>query len=351
MLNSFHRLTRDEVRKAIYMNKPARPVKCGTIPCDVELIGKYPHRIADLKRRYPDDVISVNITISYWEADYGDPNYRFAMRHSRKAEGNAVDNNPVIGDWSELALFLEEFPRMDREEPFEKINKLRNDNPDAYILVGFGHYFFQRMASLRGTENYLMDFYDCPENLAKVMDKLLELYDTWSSLASSAGADGITGSDDLGTQRGLFVSPELLGENIFPYYRKLSAILKRDGLDFWLHTCGNVTEIMDDLIDCGVQVLHPLQAGTMDDETISREYSGRICFNVGMDVQELIPNGTPEQVAEGIIKRAELYYNDFGGVVYSAGNVMLPGTPIENIEAYAKSLDDFCRGKQEKSDG
>ncbi|MDX1358842.1 MAG: uroporphyrinogen decarboxylase family protein, partial [Clostridia bacterium] len=309
------------------------------------LMDKYGDRISSLKRMYPDDVISINITIGYWDSEYGDQDYRFAMRRSERAEGNAADNNPIIRDWSDLPGFLNEFPRMDKDEPFNRIRKLRRENPDAYILVGFGHYFFQRLASLRGAQNFLMDFYDYPDKLEVVLEKLFELYDAWAHLAAEAGADGITGSDDLGTQRGLFVSPELLRKFIFPYYKKLSEVFIREGLDFWLHTCGNVTSIMEDIIESGVRVLHPLQAGTMDDDYISREYAGRICFNVGMDVQGLIPNGTPDEVTEGVRKRAKVYYNDFGGVVYSAGNVILTGTPIENIEAYAESLHEFCQSK------
>lgn len=338
-------LTKDEVRNAIYMRNPVMPVKCGTIPADSILMARYNDEIKELKSKYPDDVISRNITISYWDSEYDDSNYRFAMRHSEMTKGNAVDNNPIIKDWSELEQFLDEFPQMDKSEPFEIIKKIRKENPDKYILVGFGHYFFQRLASIRGTQKFLLDFYDHPKNLIAVLDKLYELYDTWSLLAADSGADGITGSDDLGTQRGLFVSPDLLRKYIFPYYKKLSWSLKRDGLDFWLHSCGNVTEIIDDLIECGVQVLHPLQAGTMDDEFISRKYSGKICFNVGMDVQNLIPFGTPDEIADGVIKRAEIYYNDFGGVVYSAGNVILHETPIENIKTYARVLDEFCMRK------
>lgn len=81
----------------------------------------------------------------------------------------------------------------------------------------------------------------------------------------------------------------------------------------------------------------------MDDACISSKYSGKICFNVGMDVQELIPYGSLSEVEAGIKKRAGIYYNDFGGVIYSAGNVILHETPIGNIEAYARSLDEFCR--------
>jgi len=339
---SSQRLNKEEVRKAIYMGYPKRPIRCETLPFEKKLMEKDGVFLSELKNRYTDDVISLNITISYWESDYNDEDYRFAMRHSIKNEDDAIDNSPIIRDWSELDSFIEQFPRMDRPEPFERIKNLRQENPDSYILVSFGHYFFQRLASLRGIENCLFDFYDYPDELHAVLGKLLELYTVWTEKAAESGADGITGGEDLGTQRGLFISPDYLREFIFPYYKKMSECFVKNNLDFWMHTCGNVTEVMEDLIKSGVKVLHPIQAGTMDDNFIASKYSGKICFNVGMDVQNLIPFGSPEEVKKGVKERASKFYNDFGGVVYSAGNVIVNETPIKNIEAYAKSLDEFC---------
>jgi uroporphyrinogen decarboxylase len=112
-----------------------------------------------------------------------------------------------------------------------------------------------------------------------------------------------------------------------------------------MHTCGNVTEIFPDLIECGIDIIHPIQVGTMDASYIVKTFKGQIAFHVGMDVQTLIPSGTVEEVISGIRERAELFYDQSGGVVYGAGNVLMANTPAENIEAYIKTLFEFCMKK------
>lgn len=64
--------------------------------------------------------------------------------------------------------------------------------------------------------------------------------------------------------------------------------------------------------------------------------------DVGMDVQKLIPSGTPDEVAAGVTERARLFYRPQGGVLYGAANVIVSGTPLENIVAYVNSLYRFC---------
>jgi len=126
-----------------------------------------------------------------------------------------------------------------------------------------------------------------------------------------------------------------------PYYRSLADILHGCGLDFWLHTCGNVTELMDDLIACGVDCLHPIQAGTMDDKRIAAQYGGRICFWIGMDVQKVISFGTPDEVRNAVRERLQTFYRPEGGLIVAAGNAILPDTPMENLRAYLETLREF----------
>jgi len=170
------------------------------------------------------------------------------------------------------------------------------------------------------------------------MDALIRLYGVWAKRAADAGADGIWAGDDLGTQRSLFMSPDMFRSLYKPYYKKLADSLHDNGLDFWLHTCGNITEIMEDLIEAGVDAVHPIQVGTMDDIHIANEYGGRIAFWIGMDVQQLLPFGSPEEVYEGCKKRIETFFRSGGGLVLAAGNAIMPETPIENITAYLEAL-------------
>ena len=102
----------------------------------------------------------------------------------------------------------------------------------------------------------------------------------------------------------------------------------------WLHTCGNVTSIIGDLIECGLSVLHPLQKHTMDWDKVAQQWKGKVAFWVGMDVQDTLINGTPEDVRREVRLMRDTFDSPEGGFLYAAGNGIVGGTPLENIDAF-----------------
>ncbi|MBQ5355909.1 MAG: methylcobamide--CoM methyltransferase, partial [Clostridia bacterium] len=109
-------------------------------------------------------------------------------------------------------------------------------------------------------------------------------------------------------------------------------------VDIWLHTCGNVTEIIGDLIECGLSVLHPIQKHTMDWNETAERWKGKIAFWVGMDVQDTLINGTPEDVRREVRLMRDTFDSPAGGFLYAAGNGIVRGTPLENIEAFLSEI-------------
>ena len=93
------------------------------------------------------------------------------------------------------------------------------------------------------------------------------------------------------------------------------------------------------LIEAGVDVLHPIQTGCMSLEKTIEEYGDKISFLVGVDVQHLLPEGTPESVECGIENMINICYKPNGGLLVAAGNGIMPGTPIENILSLLKTLE------------
>ena len=291
-----------------------------------------------LAREFPDDVLMTGMAVGYWAGPADDPSYRFAFGTKTRPADLPDSVCPVIGDWSELDQFLEEFPSLAFPRAVDGVRAARAAHPERYVLVGWGHFFHQRLAYLRGIESLLYDFYDAETELRTIMDRLLELYGVWAARAAEAGADGVWAGDDLGTQRSLFMRPETFRRLYAPYYRALADVLHGNGLDFWLHTCGNVTDLMEDLIGCGVDAVHPIQAGTMDDRATARTYGGRIAFWVGMDVQQVLPFGTEDEVRSHVGERIETFNRADGGLIIAAGNAILPDTPMRNMRAYLETV-------------
>lgn len=337
-LRAARHLSRQEVRSALCFEHPPRPPRAQSLWFNPATLAAHGEAFQALLDATPDDTLNLGMSCSYWDAPADDPTYRFAFGGRAKPDDVPHFAYPVIVDWSDLDAFLNEFPSGERPDVTDRIESARASHPDRYILASFGHFFHQRLAYLRGLQPLMYDFYDAPDKLRIVMDRLLELYDVWARRAAEAGADGVWGGDDLGNQRSLFMPPELFRELYAPYYEALGHVLHANGLDFWLHTCGNVTQLMDDLIVCGVDAVHPIQAGTMEDEIIAASYGGRIAFWIGMDVQQIIPFGSPEEVHAHVRERIRTFYRPEGGLVLAAGNAILPDTPMVNLYAYIDAL-------------
>ncbi|MGI6544085.1 MAG: uroporphyrinogen decarboxylase family protein [Limnochordia bacterium] len=335
---SYPTLSRDEVKAALGFHGPPRPPLAMSLWHNAETVAGRVEEWQTIAAMYPDDCVNSFMAVDYWRAPADDPTYRWAFGNKEKPVDLPIDACPIISDWDELTAFLAEFPNPRRASATDHLARARAENPDRYILVNWGHYFHQRLAYLRGIEPLLFDFYDHPNELRRVMRALLDLYAVWATRAAQAGADGIWAGDDLGTQLSLFMRPETFRELYKPFYADLADILHGAGLDFWLHTCGNITAVLPDLIEVGVDAVHPIQVGTMDDAYVAEQYGGKIAFWLGMDVQNVIPFGTPEQIREHVANRIRIFYRPEGGLILAAGNAILRDTPLENVCAYAEAL-------------
>ncbi len=147
---------------------------------------------------------------------------------------------------------------------------------------------FERLHCLRGMENAFEDFYLYPEQVDRLLGALtdyqVEIVRAWGRLGN---VDGWFVTDDWGTQTSLMISPELWRKFFAARYRRLCDEAHRCGIDVIFHSCGNVTAIVGDLIDAGVDVIDPLQPEAMDLQEIAREYGGKVAFCGGISDQEL----------------------------------------------------------------
>jgi uroporphyrinogen decarboxylase len=184
-------------------------------------------------------------------------------------------------------------------------------------------------------QNLLMDYYLEPGNIHRLHDALCSLYCDYIEHAIHVlQPDGFWTSDDLGHQTQLFMRPEIFREHIKPYYTRVGQCLRQHRVHWWLHSCGNNTDILADLIDAGLDVFHPVQKGTMDEISAARDYGEQLTFLVGIDVQHTLQECDPEGVRHEVRFLIDTFDRPGGGMCIAAGNGIVAGTPIENIEAF-----------------
>jgi uroporphyrinogen-III decarboxylase len=180
-----------------------------------------------------------------------------------------------------------------------------------------------------------MDYYLFPGEVHRLHKARCAFYEGMIRRAArELEPDAFQTSDDLGHQTQLMMNPGQFQEFIKPYYQQVFGLCRQLGMHSWLHTCGNITDIMGDLVDVGLDVVHPIQKGAMDGERIARDWGGRIAFWAGMDVQHALQEESPEGVRAEVRWMIDTYDRPDGGLILASGNGIVSGTPYENIDAY-----------------
>lgn len=249
----------------------------------------------------------------------------------------AHDSRAVIDDWEKLDEFIEKLPKAEEDDRFDALIEMaeKAHHEDRYFMFAWWRLFFERPWGIRGMTNLLMDYYLYPGDIHRLHQALCDVYIDYINRAiRDLHPDGFWCSDDLGTQRNLFMKPETFREFIKPYYQQLGNVLKPANIHWWLHSCGNNTAILGDLIDVGLDVFHPVQKHTMDEIAIATEYGNDLTFLAGLDVQHVLQEMSPEEVRKEVQFLIDTFDHKNGGMCIAAGNGIVSGTPFENIEAF-----------------
>ncbi|MHB1453831.1 MAG: uroporphyrinogen decarboxylase family protein [Saccharofermentanales bacterium] len=294
-----------------------------------------------MAENYPDDIFSAWYREpGYEESSSNNKSYRLGYKEDysgieKHSIGGAV---VLLPDWSELDLFLEDFPDPDEPGNFDDVEEQLIYADGRYKLGCWWRLFHERFWSIRGMENLMMDYYDNMDGLKIIGKKILEFDKVIVDKYKALGFDGIFTSDDLGHQTGPMMSPDIFKELYLPLYKEFVSYVHSKGMHVFLHSCGDNTKLMDYLVEAGIDVFHPVQKGCMNEPEIARKYGDRISFLAGVDVQHLLPEGTVEEVRAGVQELIDTYYKPEGGLLLAAGNGILPDTPFENIEEMLKVM-------------
>ena len=334
-------LPREEVVKAIERRGPSRIPLVMARWWGEGLEEQYGDQLERFDR-YPDDVGMIWIN----PLDVG------AMDLSWKIEsGGAYDSRFVISDWKHLDEFIEKMPDPEDDAGFPEVCRKAEAIRERgmYLLFCYWGLMFERPWSLRGMENLLVDYHTEPENVRRLHAALTDLYCGYIRRAACEfSPDGFWTSDDLGHQTQAMMRVETFDDLLKPYYLRVGEVLGECGMHWWLHSCGNNTVLLPSLIEAGVDVFHPVQKHTMDEQAVAREFGDRLTFLAGFDVQHILQEGTPDEVRAEVRYLIDTFDRPEGGMCMAAGNGIVSGTPLENIDAF---LDESLRYGEEHRRG
>jgi uroporphyrinogen decarboxylase len=240
-------------------------------------------------------------------------------------------------DVSQLDAY--DWPSVDYLDFTTVLDALRNAG-DHYRASGFWTPFYHNVMDLFGMESYLINMYENPELVEAVTDRVCQFYYEANERFFAAAGDLVDGfffGNDFGTQRDLICGPVQFDRFVMPWFRRFTEQGHRHGYQVILHSCGSIYRVMDRLIDAGVDCLHPLQAlaANMDAETLAREFKGHIAFLGGIDTQQLLVHGTPQEIAAEVRRVVGLLAPCL--IVSPSHEALLPNVPPENVLAMAEA--------------
>lgn len=253
-----------------------------------------------------------------------------AMNRTLTAPGcfhDAEDMEDLVFDWPDPAAYI------DAAECRRRVEMA----PEGKTVLGIlwsAH--FQDTCAAFGMETALMNMIAAPELYEAVNEKVLEFYLKANRIfyeATKGKLHAVLIGNDMGSQRGLMISPELVRRFVIPGCRRLTEQAHSYGLKVIYHSCGAISDIIPDLIDAGVDIIHPIQAlaAGMEPEGLKEKFGDRVSFCGGVDTQELLVHGTPEDVWKKVEELKRLFPT--GLILSPSHEAILPDVPPENIGA------------------
>lgn len=291
-----------------------------------KLVAHYGMR--DLDSHLQDHILSLGNGIGFFD-DLGNDRFRDAFgvvwnRSVDKDIGNV--ENPQL---STPDLSGYRFP--DPENPlfFADIADKLAAHGDRFRVFAIGFSLYERAWTLRGMENLMRDFIDHPEFVHELLRLIADYNIKQVKKALTYEIDAIHFGDDWGQQQGLQMGPSLWRKFIYPELKRMYSVVRDAGKYVSIHSCGDVHEVFDDLIDIGLNCFNPFQPEVMDVPALMHRYRGRLAFHGGLSTQRTLPYGTPDDVRRET--KALLALGKEGGYILAPAHAVEGDVPLANM--------------------
>jgi uroporphyrinogen-III decarboxylase len=226
---------------------------------------------------------------------------------------------------ADAALLAAPDPQAFADKVADNLQKLTPEHRDKYRFIATSSGIWERIQYWRGMDRVFEDLALEPELVHRMVGLCTEFWVSFlEALAPQADdLDAIYMFDDWGTQDDIMISQPMWREFFAEPYRRITAAAHANDMDFWLHSCGRVTNLIADFIDVGMDLVNPYQSGTCGYAHVAEHFAGKIAFLTTVDTQITLPHGTLEQV-RAECPLVEKWGTDEGGLIVAGYGYDIP---------------------------
>jgi uroporphyrinogen decarboxylase len=223
---------------------------------------------------------------------------------------------------------------------FSQINYIK-EHYDVYLVATIWENNWERAKVARGVENFLADLAAYPEWAQSLMDLIIrKSLVMLENILASPDLDAVLLGSDWGTQRDLFMSPACFRQMIKPGEKQEYELIHRYGKKVFVHSCGCILRIMNDLVELDIDCLNPVQPECMDLEFLQKTYGSKITWYGGISTQQTLPKGSPSEVRAETRRVTEILSRD-GAYIISPSQHIQTDVPYENLRALIDTAKEY----------
>jgi len=210
---------------------------------------------------------------------------------------------------------------------------------DKMVFTGMWCPFFHVLAGYFGMEKYFINMHENPKVVEAATERVVDFYVAANDkfFAGLKGrADIMFFGNDFGTQRDLIISTEHFRRFVLPGIRRIIETGKKYGLTVMMHSCGSIYRVIPDLIDAGIDMLHPIQAQAAGMKASDlAQYKNDLIFLGGIDAQSFLVDATPSQIKDEVRRVRDILGP--GVIISPSHEEILPNVPAANIKAMSEA--------------
>ncbi len=240
-----------------------------------------------------------------------------------------VISNPL----KEPTLKGYDFPDPEKIMELDGIPSFIEGNREKFVIGAIGFSLYERAWILRGIEPVLSDFLENPLFIDELFDRIIDFNLVITKRLCQFPVDAFHFGDDWGQQHGLLIDPGLWRSLFKKRLKKLYDAVHDAGVPVSIHSCGDITDIIPDLVEIGVNMITPLQAEALDFSYLKRKYGKYLTFWGGVSTQRTMPFGSPEEVRSEI-RELKRVLGKNGGFILAPSHELQGDVPLENMLAF-----------------